>query len=184
MDSSERDVKTFERIKYRLESTPNEKLETVLRSLLPKLVLMISDNEAQNNVIIDIINCAVERFKLFKVELPILELLVSIKPENLSLSSELAIKIIDLNIENQLNNSNPEQCKNMCKVILGLLSKYPISSEESDSFCYYAFRLLSYLPTESIEFTKGLEILGDYFFDISLLQKETVAGTLGSISPG
>lgn len=212
----------FKRIQNRLETTSNDKLESVINSLLPKIIPMLQGGssivdglkqETMDTHIMPILDIAYERIlSVQDIKLPVLELLQLIQFKNAKIVCDTSIKFVDIVVTNQnCRLHSTEYINDMCRVIVSSLIEFPVNSFQSHSLCYYAYKLLdkcvdicmmskattdtplppslSSLPVPSTaisltSITAITSVLGDWFFDLSLLQNVVIKDAVGSITPG
>lgn len=186
MTSIENELAGFLRIKDRLESTTNEKLESVLSLLLPRIIPIVNDPE-KRDAIMEIIKVAKERIESVNVPLPTLRLLELVSTEFQPKAGILAIEFLDICI----SNISPDIHMECIKIIIHNLAELKPFSEESNALLYYFSRFLPSLTTNSecINILKRaplpvLIMIGDWLFDATQLQVVTVRDAVGSVVQG
>ena len=197
------DIAGYRRICERLESTSNDKLEGVLKSLLPKLLPMLNkqtDNEVIT-VLKDIVNIITNRILNYPIQLPLKELIELIKGpiEEYNESSLVAIDFVNIAFKQNINIDK----KAIIGSLLSNLSTLPVFCLQSYALCYYLHLVHSELAqycidnniynTDNKESDKesnvtkiiSLHIYGDYILDVCFIQDiNLVKGAVGSVLQG
>ena len=193
------DIAGYRRICERLESTSNDKLESVLKSLLPKLLPMLNkqtDNEVIT-VLKDIINIITNRILNYPIQLPLKELIELIKGpiEEYNESTLVAIDFVNIAFKQNINIDK----KAIIGSLLTNLSTLPVFCFQCYALCYYMHLVHSELAQYCIDNNIynndnkesndanliSLHIYGDYILDICFIQDiNLVKGAVGSVLQG
>ena len=197
------DIAGYRRICERLESTSNDKLEGVLKSLLPKLLPMLNKQTDKDVITVlgDIINIITNRILNYPIQLPLKELIELIKGpiEENNESSLVAIDFVNIAFKQNINIDK----KAIIGSLLTNLSSLPVFCPQSYALCYYMHLVHSELAqycidnniynTDNKEVKKesndanviSLHIYGDYMLDICFIQDiNLVKGAVGSVLQG
>ena len=196
-DSSE--LEALDRIALRVESTPNENLETLLLSLLPKIV-PLSNNEIMRSSCISLFSSILKRVKSLHINLPIPELLqLLVRNENeLPFAANFALAFIDSSISNVVSSQSKtsKAALDICDKIIDILPSLEVFSVMSNSLLYYA---LLVLDTFSIAFLNrrkqasienintsdvAANIIGDFLLDLCLVTSSIERDAVGSAHNG
>ena len=181
----EKETAALQRIQDRLSATPNDQLDQVLATLLPKLIPFANNEALRDKQIIPIFTHILRRIKLLKTTLPISALIKLIRPDMLPFGCNFAIAFMDTVADWQ----PMEQWQLCADALIESLSGFVAFSSQSNALCYYslyAIRPLGEASTivSSSGTTLAHDILGDFFLDIVMTQPGLVKGSAGSIQPG
>jgi hypothetical protein len=181
------------RIRDRLLATPQDKIESVLNVLLPKLAVMANTPQLKDPVMV-IVTIAIDRIREWKLIIAIENLIglicgtVDSKGQIVcEYSSEIAVSLVDAAIEHY-----PKTRHELCVTpLLAALDSVPLFSAQSDSLCNYALHFIDALARrvgeESLadgRHAGALDVLGDWFLDIALVTGGISNAAVGSVQHG
>ena len=181
------DAAALQRIHNRLESTPNEQLEGVLTTLLPKLIPFAQQEALRDKHIIPIFAHVLRRIKLLKTVLPAVALVRLVRPDMMPFGCNFSVAFLDT-VAEWLPAEQWLACGGALVEGLGAFAPF---SAQSNALCHYALFSLSAVAdatSSSSSSTNGTggarDILGDFFLDVAFTQPGLVKGSAGSIQPG
>jgi hypothetical protein len=182
-----KELESLGRIRDRLLVTSQDKMEGVLRILLPKLIVM-ADTAELRTAVEEVIGITIQRIKDWKIVVHIEDLFglvcKTIQDTNVAgaVSSKLAIAVIDAAIDHY-----PKIRGDVCiQPILSALKSASLFSVESDSLCHYATYFLDSLSRYHYcrEKFGVFDVLGDWFLDNALLCGGLSSSAVGAVRPG
>ena len=177
----EKETAALQRIQDRLSSTPNEQLDQVLATLLPKLIPFANNEALRDKQIIPIFTHILRRIKLLKTVLPISALITLIRSDMLPFGCNFAIAFMDTVVDWQ----PMEQWQLCADALVGSLNGFAAFSSQSNALCYYSLYAIQPLG-EATHSGPSIahDVLGDFLLDIVMTQPGLVKGSAGSIQPG
>jgi hypothetical protein len=185
------ELQSLDRVKDRLETTNSDQLEAVLKILLPKL-LILSSNEDLRVKLLSIFTIILRRCKSLNTILPISKL-IGLFSSDLFICN-FSITFIDASIEH-----HPESKHEECGIeVLNNVKNFNLFSMQSNVLNYYSLFFLNNIQKYSIQLKEeslvnsmymdnqlAYDIIGDWLLDICITQGNiSKLSAVGSIQPG
>jgi len=200
--ASDADAAALQRIQNRLESTPNEQLEGVLTTLLPKLIPFAQQEALRDKYIIPIFTHVLRRIKLLRTVLPAAALVQLVRPDMMPFGCNFTVAFLDT-VAEWLPAEQWQACGDP---LVGGLGAFAPFSTQSNALCHYALFAVPAVADACLRpLTSGSnngttaagagagssggavparEVLGDFLLDVAFTQPGLVKGSAGSIQPG
>lgn len=185
------EIQALDRVKDRLETTNSDQLESVLNILLPKL-LILSSNEDLREKLLSIFTIILRRCKSLNTILPISKLIRLFSSDHFICN--FSITFIDTSIE-----YHPESYHEECGIaLIESLKNFNLFSMQSNVLNYYSLFFLNNIQKYSIKLKEeslvnsmyidnqlAYDVIGDWLLDICITQGSiSKLSAVGSIQPG